>query len=849
MGSRIQLLQAQSVAPGEGEGSGTPPRFQDDLPEPQGSEEHISDDSEVFESPESGDKTSGETSVEHTISEGSGLEDSSEDRSPGPVQKGASAAPSVKVKEASVNQLSATEEAEEELPRLVTPEYSEAQVQTQPELQKAAELSRPQIKQHKADPIALPTGANRRHSDIVLPQDNMANANVRHLLTLQDASRLPKFDADKTKDPMAFKSQTEVAWQLLTSCNMPPNVSADDAKEVYLNRYAALKEQLVGRPLAWLTSEHDVMLDTAEKWKTFWNEFQTKYDLEGGGEVAWIWKWYNMIPQDFTTVLEFADKVHSLGIKLRQDEQEIVCRIKAQMPPEIMSVTDLLDSFSKIRQMLMRLQNLKQAYQQPKPATAAVSPADPRFMQAYVSGDQQQLGWNPQPTQGAASWSTQPQQGIPLTAWLNPGMPQTVAEEVRDNILNYVRSINNNGGGMTKTQGPQKLFDPNARGPMCTELPGRMVKANGMPMQCYNCQSTYHLAQDCPKNPNKRPQAPKYINLTHGGNVSSRQNHVNVVQSGLDSSETAGSVEEQPQLLPQIVGCGDTQWIPTEEVDVYQEKNEVLIQFSAIPGYLEATRGFAWLQLAALATPTACQLNAPIPSDVHSNKTQSAGSDCAAPQSQRNCRRCCIRCCRKLSLGSTDLRIDLGIDAAADNRQANPDDIMCVGKVVPTLTMGHGCPLAQALVEPAMPGAQFVQHAALVPVLAHHPGDPLLVGEQSAPACCQPTTAQIKHRHCCHQRWAQQQRKARQIKGPIGDQLEATQPICVCCGAKLWLPGHLNSQMQPWCMKVSCDRLPEDAQLSIQYLLSEEASSEERGILRGAMGDSHQGKQITSSEV
>ncbi len=37
------------------------------------------------------------------------------------------------------HQLSATEESEEELMRLITPEYSEAQVQTMPELQKAVE--------------------------------------------------------------------------------------------------------------------------------------------------------------------------------------------------------------------------------------------------------------------------------------------------------------------------------------------------------------------------------------------------------------------------------------------------------------------------------------------------------------------------------------------------------------------------------------------------------------------------------------------------------------------------------------------------------------------------------------
>ncbi len=515
------------------------------------------------------------------MSEGSGSEDSSKDHSPEPMQKGASAAQSEKVNRVLVNQLSATEEAEEELPRLITPEYSEAQVQTLPELQNAEYLSRPQIKQHKTDPVALSSGTNCRHSDITLLEDNMANPNlnVRQPLTLQDAMRLPKFDADKIKDPTAFKSQTEAAWLLLALCNMPPTPSDNENKEVYLNRYAALKQQLVGRPLAWLMSEHDVVLDTADKWKTFWNDFQTEYDLESGGEVAWIWKWYNMIPQDFPTVLEFADKVHSLGTKLHQDEQEIVHRIKAQMPLEIMSVTDQLDSFSKIHQTL---QNLKQAYHQPKPAAAATSTVDLCFMQAYVSEDQQQqaqLGWNLQSTQGAASWSTQQQQAIPLVAWLNAGMPRSVEQEVRETILNYVRIVNNNGGGMKKAQGLQKPFDPNARGTVCTELPGRMVKADGSPMYCYNCQSAFHLARDCLKNPNKCPQAPKYLNLTCGGNVSSRQNRVNVAQSGPDSSETADSAEEQLQLLPQIVGCGETQLMPTEEVNVYQEKNQVLIQF------------------------------------------------------------------------------------------------------------------------------------------------------------------------------------------------------------------------------------------------------------------------------
>ncbi len=61
--------------------------------------------------------------------------------------------------------------------------------------------------------------------------------------------------------------------------------------------------------------------------------------------------------------------------------------------------------------------------------------------------------------------------------------------------------------------------------------------------------------------------------------MSSRQNCVNVAQSGLDSSETTGSTEEQMQSLPQIVQMGETQWQPTEDANVYQEINLVLIQF------------------------------------------------------------------------------------------------------------------------------------------------------------------------------------------------------------------------------------------------------------------------------
>ncbi len=85
----------------------------------------------------------------------------------------------------------------------------------------------------------------------------------------------------------------------------------------------------------------------------------------------------------------------------------------------------------------------------------------------------------------------------------------------------------------------------------------------------------------------------------------------------------------------------------------------------------------------------------------------------------------------------------------------------------------------------------------------------------------------------------------------MADHLEATRPTCTRCGAKLWLPGWLNAAMQPWCIKASCDGLPEDAQLSIQYLLSDEATPEERGILRRETGDGHQAEQrvVTSTST
>ena len=137
-----------------------------------------------------------------------------------------------------------------------------------------------------------------------------------------------------------------------------------------------------------------------------------------------------------------------------------------------------------------------------------------------------------------------------------------------------------------------------------------------------------------------------------------------------------------------------------------------------------------------------------------------------------------------------------------------------------------------------------------VPVVAYQPGDAPL--DDQGHIVWRPLTAvQIERQRRRHQRRAQWQREARRIQGPVADQLEATRPTCTHCGAKLWLPRRLNASMQPWCVKTSCDGLPEDAHLVIQYLLSEEVTPEERGILRRETGDGHQAEQrvVTSTSA
>ena len=95
---------------------------------------------------------------------------------------------------------------------------------------------------------------------------------------------------------------------------------------------------------------------------------------------------------------------------------------------------------------------------------------------------------------------------------------------------------------------------------------------------------------------------------------------------------------------------------------------------------------------------------------------EAPASDTCAPFGQPTKRRT-----RKLSLGSVDSGIDLDV-TSGHRTSTSTDDDMRVGRVPPTLSLGHGRPPAQALAEPATPGAQFVQYMAPVPVLARQPG-------------------------------------------------------------------------------------------------------------------------------
>ena len=147
--------------------------------------------------------------------------------------------------------------------------------------------------------------------------------------------------------------------------------------------------------------------------------------------------------------------------------------------------------------------------------------------------------------------------------------------------------------------------------------------------------------------------------------------------------------------------------------------------FDAIPGYLAAARGFARLTSATLMPPEASQPSTLESTFPHPDVSRSMSNDVVAMQSRHNRRQRRVRRCRKLSLGSVDSGIDMTLDATTGLRTSTDDD-MRVGKVTPTLTMGHGRLPAQALAELATPGAQFVQHMAPVPVLVRQPGDPPL---------------------------------------------------------------------------------------------------------------------------
>ena len=175
--------------------------------------------------------------------------------------------------------------------------------------------------------------------------------------------------------------------------------------------------------------------------------------------------------------------------------------------------------------------------------------------------------------------------------------------------------------------------------------------------------------------------------------------------------------------------------------------------YSAIPGYLEAAQGFARLRPVTLAPPMASQPSAASATDAHPGASRLPCANQIAMQSQHNCRQRQVRRCWKLSLGSVDSSIDL--DATLGHQTStSTDNDMRVGRVLPTLTLGHGCPPVQVLAELATPGAQFVQHMAPVPVLARQPGDPPL-GDQGQQVRRPLTAAQIERRRRHHQQRAQ----------------------------------------------------------------------------------------------
>ncbi len=94
--------------------------------------------------------------------------------------------------------------------------------------------------------------------------------------------------------------------------------------------------------------------------------------------------------------------------------------------------------------------------------------------------------------------------------------------------------------------------------------------------------------------------------------------------------------------------------------------------YSAIPGYLEATRGFARLRPVTLAQPMASQPSAVSATDAHPAASRLPCANQVAAQSRHNHRRRRVRCCQKLSLGSVDSGIDL--DATLGHRTSTSTD-------------------------------------------------------------------------------------------------------------------------------------------------------------------------------
>ncbi len=139
------------------------------------------------------------------------------------------------VKQAQVNQFPLVEEVQK-LQVLPVSLYLVQGVQVNSELEpeKAMVHQKSPIKYHKENPLAPRSGADHQ-----VHTRNRQNPNMQidHMqtLTLQDATMISRFDTDKLKDLVSFKSQTQAVGELLLLCVMLTVPDVKTKRGVLLN--------------------------------------------------------------------------------------------------------------------------------------------------------------------------------------------------------------------------------------------------------------------------------------------------------------------------------------------------------------------------------------------------------------------------------------------------------------------------------------------------------------------------------------------------------------------------------------------------------------------------------------